>query len=180
MASATRKRTICETGAPVCALRWTDEKNPASAYTHQSRTGITTRVQSRIAFVGQSGETNRGGRLLATVSVLRRQANPTSSALSVRRRRGSHRRGVRWTPSGAATRNPRAEPETSDPTAIQSLAHGRGCRAAGADRLGALSSGGATIVHRAGLQDWMNGDGPPFRLPASRATRGEPTTLACV
>ena len=62
----------------------TDEKNPASAYAHQCRMGVTTRAQSRMAFVGQTGETNRGGRLLATVSVLRKHVNPTSRTLSNR------------------------------------------------------------------------------------------------
>ena len=66
----------------------TDEKNPASAYAHQCRTGVATKAQSRIEFVGQTGETNRGGILLATVSVLRKQASPTSRALIVRWRSG--------------------------------------------------------------------------------------------
>jgi hypothetical protein len=66
----------------------TEDTNPASAYAHQCRTGVTTSAQSRIEFVGQTGETNRGGRLLAMVSVLRKQANPTSRALTVTPRRG--------------------------------------------------------------------------------------------
>src|SRR5262249_23246613 len=124
MASATRNRTIWENGAPVCKLWLTEEKNPASAYAHQCRTGVTTNAQSRIEFVGQTGETNRGGRLLATVSVLRKHASPTSRGLIARWKSGWRcpAGGALWAPFAAATRTPRAEANTaelSDRTAIQ-------------------------------------------------------------
>src|SRR5690348_2533454 len=65
----------------MCALWLTDEKNPARAYAHQSRTGVTTNTQSRMEFVGQRGETKRGARLFATIFVLTKHASPTSRAL---------------------------------------------------------------------------------------------------
>src|SRR5262245_50518801 len=87
--------------------------------------GVTTNAQSRIEFVGQTGETNRGGRLLATVSVLRKHASPTSRGLIAKRRSGWRcpAGGAPWAPSAASTRNPKAEANTaelSDRTAIQS------------------------------------------------------------
>ena len=130
----------------------TDEKNPASAYAHQCRTGVASSTQSRIAFVGQIGETNTGGRLLATVSVLRKQANPTSRALIVKRRSGSRwpTGAALWAPSGAATRNPRAEADTAEPSdrpAIQPPPDEFGRRARRVDRLSALLiPGAATMV----------------------------------
>src|SRR5215813_3539529 len=127
MASATRNRTIWKKGAPVCALWLTEEKNPASAYAHQCRTGVTTNAQSRIEFVGQTGETNRGGRLLATVSVLRKHANPTSRALTAKPRSGWRwpARGAPWARSGAATRNPRAEASMAGPSDRTVMYEGR-------------------------------------------------------
>src|SRR5262245_17052621 len=102
-----------------------------------------------MAFVGQIGETNTGGRLLATVSVLRKQANPTSRALIAKRRGGWWRRptgGALWAPSGATTRSPRAGADTAEPS-IQSPGEELGRRAGGADRLNVLAiPGRATIV----------------------------------
>src|SRR5690349_10553171 len=72
----------------MCTLWLTDEENPASAYAHQCRTGVTTNAQRRIEFVGHTGETNSGGRLFAMISVLTRQASPTSSALIGKLRSG--------------------------------------------------------------------------------------------
>src|SRR5690349_24388378 len=63
--SATRKRKIWSGSAPVCVLWLTDETNPASAYAHQCRTGVSRSAHKTIEFVGHSGETNRGGKLLA-------------------------------------------------------------------------------------------------------------------
>src|SRR5262245_24538140 len=104
-----------------------------------------------MAFVGQMGETNTGGRLLATVSVPTKQTSPTSRALTVKRRSGqlSATEGDPRAPSGAATGSARAADTTgpSDRTPIQRLADACGRRTGVVGRLSApMSPEEATMV----------------------------------